>query len=440
MKYTASLVCALIFFAFAAWAQPQLDKVKAQVEQDYSYLKDLYVHLHQNPELSFYETETAKRVAQELRQAGFAVTENFGGTGVVGVMKNGKGPTVLVRADMDALPVEEKTGLPYASTVKTKDEAGNEVSVMHACGHDVHMTSMIGAARVLSQLKKSWSGTLILIGQPAEERSGGAKAMLKEGLYEKFPKPDYAIALHASAALPAGKVSYTPKAALANVDMVRITVHGKGGHGAYPHTTIDPIFLASKIVVALQGIVSREVSPLEPAVVTVGSIHGGTKGNIIPDKVVLELTLRSYSDEVRNHTLAAIRRIIRGEGIAAGLPDEKLPEMLVHDESTPTVFNDPELTKRLAQAFVGAVGAENVIEMPPVMGGEDFGRFSKDFEEVAGVIYWLGAVDPQVYQEAQENGEGLPSLHSPFFAPLPEPTLKTGAITMSAAVLELLGK
>ena len=414
--------------------------LQTQVEKEYDYLKDLYLHLHQNPELSFYETQTAQRMAAEMKKVGFEVTENFGGTGVVGVMKNGEGPTVLVRADMDALPVEEKTGLPYASTVTTENEAGQEVPVMHACGHDVHMTSLVGTARILAQRKKDWKGTVVLIAQPAEERSGGAKAMLKDGLYEKFPRPDYAVALHVSASLPAGQVSYTPGPALANVDMVRITVHGEGGHGAYPHTTKDPIFLASKIVVALQGIVAREVSPLEPAVVTVGSIHGGTKGNVIPDKVVLELTLRSYSDEVRAHTIAAIKRIIRGEGIAAGLPEDKLPELLIHDESTPTVFNDPALSERLAEAFTQVIGEENVMEQPPVMGGEDFGRFSKDFDDVQGVIYWLGAVDPDTYAEAQKSSKTLPSLHSPFFAPLPEPTLKTGTLTMSAAVLELLGE
>ena len=320
---------------FFLLAQPQADRViatdsyealKAAVQKDYAYLESLYKHCHRNPELSFYEKETAARMAAELRQIGFEVTEGVGGYGVVGVLRNGEGPTVLVRADMDALPIEEATGLPYASEVTTKDEAGMEVGVMHACGHDVHMTVWTGTARQLAERKDEWSGTLLFIGQPAEERAGGAKAMLNDGLYERFPVPDHALALHVSANLEAGTVGYCPEYALANVDMMDITVYGRGGHGAYPHTTIDPVTLASRMVVALQTVVSREISPLEPAVVTVGAIHGGTKGNVIPDQVELQLTLRSYTDEVRQAVIDKIKRICNGVAMSAGLPEDTIPQ------------------------------------------------------------------------------------------------------------------
>jgi hippurate hydrolase len=359
---------------------------------------------------------------------------------VVALLKNGSGPTVLVRSDLDGLPVKEQTGVSYASTVTTKDEAGKDVPVMHACGHDVHMTCLVGVARVLAHFKNQWHGTLVLIGQPAEERGGGAKAMLKDGLFTRFPKPDFCLALHDSAELPAGAVSYTPGFAMANVDSVDLTVRGLGGHGAHPHKTKDPVLLAAEIVVALQSIVSREIEPGQPAVVTVGSIHGGTKHNIIPDEVKLQLTVRSYTDQVRQQTLAAIARIARGQALAAGLPDDRLPIIEIGDEFTAATYNDPKLTERLAGVFKSWFGEANTVYRKPTMGGEDFGEFGRTADKIPICLFDLGGVKPEVFEEAQRSGKTLPSLHSPLWAPDPEPTLKTGITAMTAAVLELMDK
>lgn len=412
--------------------------LKEAVNQDYAYLEKLYHHYHLHPELSFQEKETAKRVAAELRQAGFEVTENVGGYGIVGVLRNGEGPTVLVRADMDALPILEDTGLPYASTVTTKDDAGAEVGVMHACGHDVHMTVWTGTARQLAERKDGWKGTLVFIGQPAEERGGGAKAMLNDGLYERFPLPDFAIALHVSAGMEAGKVGCRSGYSLANVDMMDITVYGRGGHGAYPHTTKDPVILASRIVVALQTVVSRELSPLEPAVVTVGSIHGGTKGNVIPNEVKLELTLRSYTDEVRNAIIEKIRRICQGVAMSAGLEESQYPKVELRDEFTPATYNDPALAERVQKVFVKALGPDRTLAVDPVMGGEDFGRYGRTEEEVPIFMFWLGAVASETIAAAERGELELPSLHNSGFAPDPEPSITTGVVAMTAAILDLL--
>ncbi len=420
--------------------QQILQKLNTLVDQELSYLFDLYKYLHANPELSYHEVNTAKRIAKELRDLGFDVTEGVGGHGVVAIMKNGEGPTVMVRADLDALPVQEQTGLPYASKVRTKDEQGNEVYVMHACGHDMHMTSLIGTARVLSQLKDYWRGTLMMIGQPAEERGGGARAMLADGLFERFPRPNYALALHVSASLPAGTIGYREGYALANVDAVDITIRGAGGHGAYPHRTKDPVVLAAQTILALQTIVSREIAPIEPAVVTVGSIHGGTKHNIIPDEVHLQLTLRSYSDEVRNHTIEAIKRITRGLAMAAGVPEDRMPIVTVADEYTPATYNDPELTLRLAEVLKQSLGESNVIHTEPVMGGEDFGRYGRVEPRIPICIFWLGTVDPAKIEESKKTGKPLPSLHSSLYAPVPEPSIRTGVRAMATSVLELLKK
>lgn len=412
-----------------------LDK---QVASDYAYLESLYLHLHQHPELSFYEKETSARMAAELRQLGFEVNEKVGGYGVVGVLRNGAGPTVLVRADMDALPVAEETGKPYASKATTTDEAGRTVGVMHACGHDVHMTAWVGTARALATLKKQWKGTLVMIAQPAEERSGGAKAMLADGLYEKFPKPDYALAIHVSAGLPAGEVGICKGYMMANVDMLDITVYGRGGHGASPHTTIDPVVLAARLIMDFQTIVSREIIPTEPAVLTVGSIHGGNKGNVIPNEVKMELTLRSYSDEVRNAMIDKIQRICRGVAASAGLTEDMYPKVVVRDESTPSLYNDPALSERINGVFKRLLGEAKVREVPQVMTGEDFGRFGRTPHKVPVMLYWLGAIDPTQLAAANRGEAPFPSLHSSTFAPLPEPTIKTGVMTMTAAVLDLL--
>ncbi|WP_245706009.1 M20 family metallopeptidase [Catalinimonas alkaloidigena] len=402
-----------------------------------SSLEELYRQLHAHPELSFHETETAARLAREWREAGFEVTEQVGGNGVVAVLKNGKGPTLLIRTDMDALPVEEATGLPYASEVTTQDDAGQEVHVMHACGHDLHMTVAVGTARALSSQRNQWKGTLVMIGQPAEERSGGANAMLDDGLFTRFPQPDYALALHASPTLEAGKVGYVSGYALANVDMVDITVHGRGGHGAYPHTTLDPVVLSARLILDLQTIVSREISPLEPAVLTVGSIHGGTKGNVIPNEVRMELTLRSYSDEVRNQLIEKIKRTCHGVALSAGVPDSLLPEIQIRNESTPSVYNDPALTEQLQKVFVKTLGSDRVEQVPPVMAGEDFARYGRQDPKIPIMLFWLGTVSPEKLAAAQQGTLPLPSLHSAQFAPHYPPAIRTGVQAMTQAALAL---
>ena len=340
-----SIFVALFLFLMVSFASAS--SIKSIIADDYGFLKDFYIDLHLHPELSFYENKTAEKIAHELRYLGFETTQQVGGTGLVGVLKNGNGPTLMLRTDLDALPVKEQTGLSYASIQQAIDDLGRTVNVMHACGHDVHMTVFIGTARQLVNLKDQWQGTLVLVGQPAEERGAGARMMLNDGLFERFPRPDYNLALHVSPELAAGTVGYTKGYALANVDSVDITVHGIGGHGAYPHKTKDPVVLAAKIILSLQTLVSREVSPLDPAVVTVGSIHGGTKHNIISDRVDLQLTVRSYSDPVRNQLLEGIKRIALAEGRAHGLPDSLLPAVRVKKESTPSVYNDPDFTMRM---------------------------------------------------------------------------------------------
>lgn len=429
----------VLFSTIAMQAQSATDLNK-RIAADYSYLEQLYLHLHKHPELSFFEKNTSRRMAEELRSLGFEVTENIGGFGLVGRLRNGSGPTLLIRADMDGLPVIEETGKEYASKVTTTDELGRTVGVMHACGHDVHMTVWVGAARMLASMKDQWKGTLIFVGQPAEERSGGAKAMLAENLFGRFGVPDYCLALHVSSSLPAGNVGLCPGYSMANVDMLDITVYGRGGHGAAPHTTIDPVVLAAKLILDLQTIVSREVSPTDAAVVTVGSIHGGAKGNVIPNEVNLELTLRSYSDEVRQSLITGINRRCHAAAISAGLPDDKRPVVTLRDESTPALYNDPALTKRIMGVYQKLLGSDKVEEVPPVMTGEDFGRFGRTPEKVPVLLYWLGAVEPERIAAAKKGEAPFPSLHSATFAPLPEPTIKTGVLTMTSAVLDLLKK
>jgi hippurate hydrolase len=385
--------------------------------------------------LSLHEEKTAAKMAKRLRDLGFDVTTGVGKTGLVGVLRNGKGPTVMLRTDLDALPIEERTGLPYASKVTTTDDTGATVSVMHACGHDIHMTSWIGAATLLLKAKERWRGTLVMVGQPAEEKGGGARLMLEDGLFTKFPKPDFAVAIHDDAGLPAGQVGLSSGYALANVDSVDITIYGKGGHGAYPHTTVDPIVIAARTIVALQTIVGRENNPLDPGVVTVGSIHGGTKHNIVPDEVKLQLTVRSYKDDVRKRMLASIARIAKAEAAAAAAPREPKVEL---SEGTSATYNDPAVTKRVAGALSRGLGASRVGEHPPVMGGEDFSEYGR--AGVPSTLIWVGAVEPKKYEAAKASGAPLPSLHSSEFAPDPEPTIKTGVTTVTLAALELLGR
>ncbi|MCS6978344.1 MAG: amidohydrolase [Gemmatales bacterium] len=413
-----------------------MPEVQRVLDKHYDDLEQLYKHLHANPELSYQEEKTSARLAEELRKLGFTVTERVGGYGVVGVLKNGNGPTVMVRADMDALPVIERTGLPYASKVRVKDAEGRDIGVMHACGHDMHMACWVGTARVLTELKDRWSGTLVFIGQPAEERGGGAKAMLEDGLYTRFPKPDYALALHCDGYTPHGVVAVTEGLALANVDSVDIIVKGQGGHGSAPHTTIDPIVIAARIVLDLQTLVSRETDPLDSAVVTVGSIHGGTKHNIIPNEVKMQLTVRSFKTSVRHHLLKGIERIAKAAAQAARAPE---PEVIVHaDEFTPAMVNDVRLTRKTAAALRKVLGEDCVVSKPPMMGGEDFSRFG-----LAGVpicMFRLGTESPKRLEEAANGGRPVPSMHSDTYYPVVEPTLKTGVQAMSAAVLNLLAK
>ena len=420
--------------------------LEKEVEGEVPSLFETFKHLHSHPELSYREVETAKFVAKELRSLGFEVTEGVGDYGVedrisygiVAVMRNGDGPTVMVRTDLDGLPVEENSGLAYASTAKGIGDEGTEVFVMHACGHDLHMTSWLGTARMLSQMKDSWKGTLVFVGQPAEERGAGAQAMLDDGLFERFPKPDYALAWHANATLPAGSVGLVEGYALAAVDSVDITVQGKGGHGAWPHTTKDPVTLAAQIVVNLQTIVSRKVSPLDSAVVTVGSIHGGTKHNIIPDQVKLQLTVRSYKPEVRKLLLDSIREVAQNTARAQGWPEDLLPIVEIHEEEgTPSTFNDPELVERAAEIFRSEFGEDRVHLMDPVMGGEDFSYFGIE-GDIPIAVFWLGSIEPSVVEAAAEEGRTLPSLHSSGYRADAKPAIRTGVAGMTAVVLDLM--
>jgi hippurate hydrolase len=385
-------------------------------------------------------------VAAELRAAGYRVTERVGryfvkdwtGYGVVAVLANGAGPTLLIRADMDALPVEEKTGLPYASTVRARRDDGTELPVMHACGHDIHVAALVGVARLMAQLRDRWHGTLVLVGQPAEETIDGAAALLNDGLYARFPKPDYALALHDSGDLPAGQVGVTPGNAQATSTQIDLIVRGVGGHGSRPEIAKDPVVLAANIIMQLQTVVSREISPFDQAVLTVGTIHGGTKRNIIPEEVKLELNLRAYREEVRQHMIQAIARIARAAALGAGLPEDRLPLIReLTSEFAPVLYNDPQLTERLTGVFQRVLGTEQVLAVPPMMGSEDFPRYGIE-AKVPSMMFRVRMVDPAKFAAARQSGEPLPSAHSPYFAPVPEPTLRTGVVAMTAAALELL--
>jgi hippurate hydrolase len=416
----------------------EADAVRKLIAEDCKSLEAFYKQMHGSPELSNHEVKTAARLAKELKELGFEVTEKVGGNGIVGVFRNGNGPTVLVRTDMDALPVIERTNLPYASTVFARDNDDREVGVMHACGHDMHMTCWLGTAKILVALKDRWKGTLLFIGQPAEEIGAGAKQMLDAKLFEKFPKPDFALALHCDPRNAHGHIAFTEGMALANVDSVDILVKGKGGHGASPHSTVDPIVLAARIVLDLQTIVSRETNPTDPVVVTVGSIHGGTKHNIIPGEVRLQITVRTAKDSVRKHTLEAIERIAKAAAAGANAPE---PVVKVDPgEFTPALENNSDLTRRTIALFKELLGEDKVHERPMVMGGEDFARYGRG-TGVPIFLYFLGTMPPERVEESlKDESKALPSLHSDIYYPIPEPTIKTGVLTMSMAVLNLLGK
>jgi amidohydrolase len=439
IKQLAASLAAVSALALATPAAAQ--SLTESIERDMPELMELYRELHANPELSMQEVKTAARLAGIMRGLGFDVTEGVGGTGVVAVMKNGEGPTVLLRADMDGLPVTEQTGLPFASKVTATARSGVESGVMHACGHDTHMAGWVGAARQLAARKDEWSGTLVMIGQPGEEVGEGAGAMLEDGLYTRFPKPDYAIAFHDAAQIPAGVVGYASGWALANVDSVDIAIPGVGGHGAYPHTTKDPVVLASSIVMRLQTLVSREQNPQDPAVVTVGSIHGGAKHNIIPDEVKLQLTVRSYSDASRDGLLKGIERIAKGEAIAAGMPEDKMPVVTVDPAFTPATFNNPELVDRLVPVMQSTFGEARVIDTPAVMGGEDFSRYRReDPDNIQSLIFWVGGVTPENMAKSEAGEITLPSLHSPFWAPDADAVVETGATVLAQSALTLMAK
>ena len=423
----------LLLVTLLASAFAQTPASKKEVENVYPDAHAFYLDLHQNPELSTHETQTAEKLASHLRALGYEVTEHVGGTGVVALLKNGTGPTVMLRTELDALPVEEKTGLSYASKVRAKDDAGHDVPVMHACGHDLHMASIVATAAIMAHSKQTWHGTLILIGQPAEETIGGARAMLADGLMTRFPKPDFVLALHVGNTLPAGTVGITPGVYNTNADSLRITIYGKGGHGSAPHTTIDPIVIAARTILALQTITSREVKPGEMAVVTVGYIQAGTKNNIIPDQAELGLTVRTRNTEVRKQILAAIARITKAEAEAAGAPR---PPLIDHYEGTDLVYNDPALAQRMRIVLETALGKGNVVIEEPITPSEDFSYFTE--QGIPGFYFSLGGADPEKFAQAKTAGAMLPSNHSPLFAPDVDPALHTGIAAEVAVLRNLL--
>ena len=437
MKRFLLVVAAMTLPLSPSSAAALSDAIKADMPQ----LMTLYRDLHANPELSMQEVRTPAKLTGEMRKLGFDVTEKVGKTGVVSVLKNGPGPVLMIRADMDALPVVEQTGLPFASKVRATARSGVETGVMHACGHDTHMTTFIGTARRLAAMKGQWSGTLVMILQPGEETGEGAKAMLDDGLYARFPKPQFALAFHDAATLPAGVIGITPGYALANVDSVDITVRGLGGHGAYPHTTKDPIVLGARIVTALQTLVSRENNPLDPAVVTIGSFQGGAKHNIISDEAKLQLTVRSYKPEVRKLLLDGIRRIARGEAIAAGIPEDRMPVVTIREgEYTPATFNTEKFADRALALFQQHFGAERAISTPAVMGGEDFSRFRLADTSIESLIFWVGGTPRAKWDAVNGDTLKLPSLHSPFWAPEAETVISTATEAMTLAALDVLKK
>lgn len=415
------------------------DTLRDATTRDLPSLMTLYRDLHANPELSQAEVRTAAKLAAEARKAGYSVTEGVGGTGVVAVLKNGDGPVVLIRADMDGLPVTEDTGLPFASKVRARTAEGVESGVMHACAHDTHMTAWVGTLRNLAAMKDQWRGTVVMIAQPAEENSAGALAMLKDGLLTRFPKPTHAIAFHNSAALPAGTIGVRSGPTFASVDSVDILVKGVGGHGAYPATTKDPIVLGARIVSALQTIVAREIDPLDSAVVTVGSFQGGTRHNIIPDQALLLLTVRAYTPQVRQQLLDAIARIATGEAVAAGVPQDRMPVVTVREPFTPPAVSNPDFAAHLKTLFTARFGPARVTDIAPTMAGEDFGRYAIADPKIQSVIYWVGGVPQDQWDKAQANGgKGLPSLHSPKWAPDAQKVIATATEAMTAAAIDVL--
>ena len=413
--------------------------MKLTGEQATQY-KSLYIDLHQHPELSHMEFNTSKKMADELKSIGFDVTPKVGGNGVVGIYKNGKGKVIMLRTDMDALPVKEATGLPFASQIIMKDATGNQSPVMHACGHDLHMSVWLGTLKALITLKNEWKGTIFAIAQPEEEVSGGSESMIADGLFKRFPKPDVALCYHVSAELPTGTIGYYPGAIFAGVNSVNITVYGRGGHGALPHMTIDPIVLSARIILDIQTIVSREINPVKPAVVTVGAIHGGTKHNIIPDVVKMLLTLRFFEDGVYKQIQQSLERITRGDAIAAGLPETKMPLVEYAKEFSPPVLNDPKLVLSVVDYMKNILGDNKLVQVEPATVAEDFGKYGRTEEKIPIALFWLGGVNQQKYADHIKNATFLPPLHNGTFAPDFEPTFKTGVTAMTKTMIELFGR
>lgn len=439
MRNVLTITYLLLFTSLTSLCQDKdiNEKINKAIAKQSLIHKEVYQDLHQNPELSLMEFETSRKMAARLEEMGFEVTSNVGGNGVVGILKNGKGPTLMLRTDMDALPISEATGLPYASKAVLKDFQGNKNPVMHACGHDMHMTLWLGTLHTLVSLKKEWEGTIMAVAQPAEEVSGGSSQMIADGLFKRFLKPDYALAYHVASDMPAGKIGYVPGAFAAGVNNADIYVYGVGGHGAMPNTAIDPIVLSAQIIMGLQTVVSRDLDPAEPAVVTVGSIHGGTKHNIIPDEVKMELTLRFFSDKVYGQIQESIYRICEGMAKAAGVPDNLLPLVLIGDQFTPPTINNPELVNKVAVSMKNILGEENVIKGSLGTAAEDFGKYGRTEEEIPIAMFICGSIESNRYKEYMEKGEKLPALHNPAYYPDFEPTYKAGVAAMSKAMIDL---
>ena len=435
------LITSLLLITFAVSSSAQKNSINERIfkiiDENTGFCNKLYIDLHKNPELSLMEFNTSRKMAEELKSMGLEVTTNVGGNGVVGVYRNGKGKVIMLRTDMDALPIKETTGLAYASKIVMKNSDGVDVPVMHACGHDLHMTMWLGTINTLISLKDEWRGTILAVGQPAEEGSGGAGPMIKDGLFKKFPLPDYAFSWHVSPELPAGTVGYFPGPIFAGVNSVNMTIYGSGGHGAMPHTTIDPIVLAARIIVDLQTIVSREINPVKPAVVTVGSIHGGTKHNIIPDEVKMLLTIRFFEDEVYQQIKKALIRIPRGIAISAGLPEEKMPLVEFGDEYTPPVANNPDLVNTTVKSMRDILGQDKVVQVDPATVAEDFGKYGRTEEKIPIALTWIGGVNSNLYRQHIEKGTKLPPLHNSGFAPDFEPSFRCGVAAMSKTLIDL---
>jgi amidohydrolase len=438
MKKRYAMFVLMLISGTMAGQSPSLNERISKIAADeISQFKNLYIDLHQHPELSHFEFNTSNKMADELKALGFEVTSKVGGNGVVGVYKNGNGKVIMLRTDMDALPVKENTGLPFASQVMMKDAVGNESPVMHACGHDLHMSIWLATLKTLINLKKEWQGTIVAVAQPEEEVSGGSESMINDGLFKRFPKPDVALCYHVSAELPTGTIGYYPGAIFAGVNAANITVYGRGGHGALPHMTIDPIVLSARIILDIQTIVSREINPVKPAVVTVGAIHGGTKHNVIPDEVKMMLTLRFFEDGVYKQIQKSLERITRGDAIAAGLPESKMPLIEYAKEFSPPVINDPKLVMTVADYMKNILGDQKVVQVEPATVAEDFGKYGRTEEKIPIALFWLGGVSQQKYDDHIKNGTILPPLHNGAFAPDFGPAFKTGVTAMTKTMMEL---